>query len=224
MSKLEDLSGRRFNQLTAIKKTGARGNQTLWLCICDCGNTTEVGKNNLMRGHTKSCGCLKHQESKNKTHGKSKNRLYFVWRDMINRCYNANVSDYPNYGGRGITVCDEWKSDFQAFYDWAIANGYVPNAKRGECTLDRIDGNDNYCPLNCRIVNEKVQQNNRRNNVYIEYAGSIYTLAQLSEMSGIPYKTLYRRIRSLKWDIERAMNEKIQVANHRINDLENDAK
>ena len=205
MSKQEDLRGMKFHKLTVISKTGSKSHQTMWLCVCDCGNKTEVAKGNLISGHTKSCGCMKHQESKQRTHGKSKSRLYYIWRDMLNRCYNKSVSDYPNYGGRGIVICEEWKEDFQAFYDWSMTNGYNPDAKRGIYTLDRKDVDKDYSPSNCRWVNVKTQQNNRRNNVRIEYNGTIYTLAQLSEVTGVPYKTLHRRIRSLKWDIERAV-------------------
>ena len=207
MSKFEDLSGKKFNKLTAMKAVGCKGHQTMWLCKCECGNETEVAKGNLLNGHTKSCGCLKHQESKNKTHGKCNNRLYYIWRDMLNRCYNENVPDYPNYGGRGIAVCDEWKNDFQAFYDWMMSQGYEIGAIRGKYTLDRINVDDNYCPSNCRLVNTKEQQNNRRNNILVEYNGKSYTLAQLSDLTGIKYGTLHKRIQILKWSVKRAVEK-----------------
>ena len=82
------------------------------------------------------------------------------------RCYNENSTAYKHYGGRGITICDEWKNDFQAFHDWAMQNGYDENAIRGDCTIDRIDVDGNYCPENCRWVDMKVQANNKRKKKY----------------------------------------------------------
>ena len=87
---------------------------------------------------------------------------------MLQRCNNANKKNYHNYGGRGIKVCSEWQNSFEAFRDWAMANGYNPEAKRGECTLDRIDVNGNYCPENCRwITNAEQQRNKRKRGVFL---------------------------------------------------------
>jgi transcriptional regulator with XRE-family HTH domain len=93
---------------------------------------------------------------------KNNKRLYQVFRNMIQRCYNPNCPDFKDYGGRGITICDEWLYDFGAFWDWAMANGYDENAKYGECTIDRIDVNGKYEPSNCRWVSMMVQNWNRR--------------------------------------------------------------
>ena len=155
-----NLIGQCFGRLTVIEKgEETSSGQSMWICKCECGKKTKpIFGANLTRGHTKSCGCLRTKHNKHNT------RLYEVWRGMKKRCYCTSDQAYKNYGGRGISVCEEWRDNFQAFYGWAMANGYNPSAKQGECTLDRIDVNGNYEPSNCRWVTMKVQQNNRRNN------------------------------------------------------------
>lgn len=155
-----NLIGKRFGDLVVIAESPERKNsQKCWICQCDCGNTTPpILSGNLRAGHTTSCGCRKTK------HGKYKSRLYSVWHGMKKRCYCKTDKAYCNYGGRGISVCEEWKNDYLSFEKWAFRNGYDENAKQGECTLDRIDVNGNYEPTNCRWVSMKVQQNNRRNN------------------------------------------------------------
>ncbi|RRC92739.1 hypothetical protein EII25_03435 [Erysipelotrichaceae bacterium OH741_COT-311] len=137
----------------------------MWECNCDCGNKTEVIQENLLNGHTKSCGCASSKYTmgeRMKTHGMSNTRLYYVWKAMKARCSNPNVEQYPNYGGRGIFVCAEWMSSFDNFKEWALLNGYDSNAEFGKCTIDRINPDGNYEPSNCRWVDMKVQANNKR--------------------------------------------------------------
>lgn len=159
-----DLSGKRFGRLTVIERSSEIGSIVKWLCRCDCGNYTTVASQPLRLGQTKSCGCL-HDEvagDSARTHGHSKTRLYAVWKDMRQRCFNQNNPNFYKYGARGITICAEWANSFEAFHDWAFANGYDPNAARGECTIDRINNDGNYEPSNCRWVSMKVQVKNRR--------------------------------------------------------------
>ena len=121
---------------------------------------------------------------------KTKERLHRIWKGIKARCYNPNREAYSNYGGRGITVCDEWKNDFQAFYDWAMANGYTD-----DLTLDRIENDGNYEPDNCRWATRKEQGNNSRHNHLITAYGKTQTMQQWSDETGISYNTMKTRIR-----------------------------
>ena len=171
--RLIDITGNRYGILTVIgqeeSKFFGKTKQTMWLCKCDCGNTTIVSKTNLRNGNNISCGCLAkaHSRVANKKHGLShKERLYGIWKGMKNRCYNKKLDCYKYYGGRGISVCKEWRESYEVFRDWALSNGYkeiiLPNGNN-KLTIDRINNNGNYEPNNCRWVDMKVQNSNKRN-------------------------------------------------------------
>lgn len=167
---LRNLSGRTFGRLRVLDRADdyiapSGKHHVQWRCVCDCGCETIVDAGQLTSGKTKSCGCLRaeHLAAGNVTHGGRSDRLYHVYSNMKNRCYNSNSQDYQYYGDRGIRICDEWLSDYAAFKKWAYANGYDPEAPRGECTIDRIDVDGNYEPSNCRWVSMQVQSQNRRN-------------------------------------------------------------
>ena len=195
MSNLKNIIGKKYNRLEVIsREKNSKGGQTRWLCKCDCGNTIIAFGVNLRNGHTQSCGCLQREQASkvNSTHGKSKSRLHNIWKTMKQRCVNPNNHNYKNYGGRGITICEEWEKDYLKFEEWALKNGYDENAKYGECTIDRIDVNGNYEPSNCRWVTQKEQARNKRNCRYVFFEGEKYTLAELSEILEVPAEKVYR--------------------------------
>lgn len=132
-------------------------------------------------------------------------RLRPVWRGMKNRCYNSKAPKYKYYGGRGITVCAEWKDNFQAFYEWSLANGYEEGL-----TLDRENVDGNYEPSNCRWVTVNVQNGNKRNNRLLEYQGVTKSIPEWSAITGIPTTIIYGRIHYHGWTVERALTTKVR--------------
>lgn len=183
-----------------------------YICKCECGNLLIVPHNHLRSGHTKSCGCeMKRINSEMRKaeafHGLWQSRIYNTHSKMINRCYNPKAPNYQDYGGRGIYICDEWmekdneghRIGFINFYNWAIENGYDDSL-----SIDRIDNDGPYAPWNCRWVDTKIQNNNRRNSHYIDYKGYNFPISIWSEITGLDWQIIEKRLKN-GWSIEKTL-------------------
>ena len=203
-----EMIGRRFGRLVVLYQcdnyfSPSGSSHKRFVCKCDCGVEKTVLKEHLTSGRTRSCGCWRVEVGQKQTHGEIHTRLYKIWGNMLNRCSNPNNPVWYNYGGRGIFVCDEWKQ-YEGFRDWANNSGYNDNL-----SIDRIDNNKGYSPDNCRWVDANIQNNNRRNNCYIEYKGEIRTISEWAAILNIEYHTLYNRIKR-GWDVEDAFNKPLR--------------
>lgn len=185
--------GQRFGRLVVqslIDDVASSDVPTRWKCLCDCGNTVVVRGYNLVSGGTKSCGCLMRERAseQNKTHGETKTRIHNIWNHMKQRCENPSNKAYGWYGGRGISVCEEWH-DYTVFRNWAVSHGY-----RDNLTLDRIDVNGNYEPANCRWITLREQQRNKRNNVRLTFMGETRTICDWADILGCFPSAVYRTV------------------------------
>ena len=208
MAVRDDLTGQKFGKLTVLwydhtHKTPSGQSKAYWKCKCDCGNTAVVDAQSLKCLHTTSCGCnssRSHIGDVRRTHGESKTRLYAIWCGMISRCNNPSRIAYKDYGGRGISVCEEWHS-YIPFKQWSMDNGYAD-----KLTLERKNVNCGYCPENCEWISKAAQADNRRNSLLFTYGGKTQNLKKWSEECGIKYGTLRARIYLFGWDFERAIS------------------
>lgn len=183
-----DLTGYRHGRLTVISKSDH--GRTLYVCRCDCGKEKEMTAYYIF--HDLSCGCMEKENKDNLgehniTHGMTETRLYRTWCKMKERCYNPNIQYYPRYGGRGITICDEWRYSFESFHDWAFSVGYDSSLTGNEQSLDRINPDGNYEPSNCRWITHKEQCRNRTNNRFVVHHGKKMTVSEFCETYGITY-------------------------------------
>lgn len=191
-----------FDGVKVLRYSHTEGNHSFYDCEClHCGKEFATRIDGVKNGHTTSCGCLSeewmHSGQINRKHGLTNDRAYWLWAKIKSRCYNPKAREFPNYGGRGVKMCDDWL-DPEKFIKWAYENGYDKDAPKGRCTLDRIDVNGDYDPENCRWVTNKQQQNNRRNNLVAKYNGETHTAAEWSEILNIPYPTMRSVIKSGK--------------------------
>lgn len=152
MSRIIDMTGQICGRWTVLQFDCTKDYEAYWICKCACGTVRSVNGCDLRSGRSTSCGCysveLVQKTKPGTKHGLKKlnPRLYRIWQCMLNRCRNKKRDDYRAYGGRGISVCEEWHQ-FPAFYAWAIANGYADNL-----TIDRKEVDGNYEPSNCQWI------------------------------------------------------------------------
>lgn len=186
---VKNLSGSKFGRLTVIGENGrSKQGSVIWLCQCECGNQVSVNSSYLMTNTTRSCGCLKKEESINRftTHGKSRTRLYITWSGMNQRCYDQNCKSYKSYGAKGVTICDEWKS-FSSFQKWAEQCGYNDKA-----TIDRKDSSGNYCPENCQWLSFQDNREKHRDSIMLSHNGEVHPLKTWCDKLGLPVNTVRR--------------------------------
>lgn len=177
------------------------------IVFANAENLLNARISSLINGTTKSCGCYKNDNvSKNRiTHGKTNEILYRVWANIIQRCENEKIKNFKNYGGRGIAVCDEWRHDFIAFYNWAIANRWSKGLE-----IDRRNNDGNYEPGNCRIVTRKINCNNTRRCKMFMLEGVNMTLTEICNHLKLNYNVVHQRIFKYKWSFEQAIKSTIR--------------
>lgn len=152
---IKDISGKKFGKITVVSFHSIRNGRSMWNCQCECGTECICDSHSLLENSISSCGCGK--RTHNLQHGMSTTRIYRIWSAIKTRCGNLNADNYKYYGERGISVCEEWKEDFNSFAKWALTSGY-----NDSLTIDRKDVNGNYEPSNCRWVTMAEQNKNKR--------------------------------------------------------------
>jgi hypothetical protein len=212
MGKIEDLTGQKFNRLTAIgfnrkgtffsKNTGKKYYRYYWDCKCDCGNNCVIEAGKLKSGWSKSCGCynLERISERFHIHGLSKTYMESTRRNILDRCYKETTDFYKDYGGRGITVCDRWKGK-DGLKNFAEDMGERPEGTQ----IDRIDNNGPYSPENCRWATNKENCRNKRDTKFITFNGKTQSLPDWADELGMSNKVLSERI--IKWGEYRALAE-----------------
>lgn len=211
MRQREDLTGHPFGRLTvqgyshSIKR-GPR-QYPYWNCRCECGTVKPVSVDNLRSGHAKSCGCLSPDRTREvfTIHGMTDSPEFKIWTGILTRCYNPEAKSFDHYGGAGITMCEEWKSSFQAFL---FAVGLRPSPVH---SIDRFPNRDgNYEPGNVRWATPEEQANNKRNNVRVWFAGQRLPIQVWARLLGIPGNCLWQRLCIAKWTVQRAFNTPVR--------------
>ncbi len=207
MARLKDLTGQQFGRIVILRRDPSPAETTgaYWICSCDCGNEFSARGSNLTKGDIRSCGCLRRElaAARMTRHGGKKRSgatpEYRVWSQMIGRCHTETNESFPDYGARGIIVCERWRSDFAAFLS---DMGPRPSLKH---TLDRIENDGNYEPGNCRWATRTQQNRNRRVNVTLLLDGALMTLAEAAERCGLAYSAVQARLRDQGLLLHRAL-------------------
>jgi len=196
--------GEKFGKLTITAHHISQGHRRMWPCKCECGNTAMVSTKALRNGHTKSCGCLVLTQE-----GKSKSKMYSTWRGIKRRTRDPKYAGYAHYGAKGIQMCDRWFNSFAAFCE---DMGTKPTEQH---SIDRINGDGNYEPGNCRWATAETQNQNRREyNTRLTFNGKTQTIAEWSRELGIGQTTITQRLYSYGYSVERALGEPVKKRNN----------
>lgn len=195
--------GTKYSHFTIVKDMGIKKGGRFVLALCDCGIEKQVRLADIKCGSSTNCGCIRRKKMSeiNTSHGLSTDPLYSVWQGIKDRCYRKTNEKYDRYGGRGIVVCEEWKNDFKAFYDWAMEKGW-----RQGLEIDRENNDGIYSPVNCRVTTVIVNRRNTSSNRMLEYNGEKKCLSEWAEIIGISQDTLKDRVGKLKWSVEKALS------------------
>lgn len=202
MGKFIDRTGLRYGMLTVVARKEAgpasNGRRVQWVCLCDCGSHCVTTGHALAAGHTTSCGCYQRESTslRARTHGKSRSATHNSWRAMKERCLNPANLKFPEYGGRGIKVCERWMK----YEGFAADMGDRP----AKMTLDRINPNGNYEPSNCRWASAKTQAENRRG-IGRMWKGTVRTIADIARLEGLPRTSLQKRVKHYGETVEDAV-------------------
>ena len=212
---VKDISGQKVGKWAVIRYLGAihpGQTTTYYLCRCECGVERPVNSSALRRGKSISCGCYQREVARNRwtIHGLNDHPLRSHYHAMKSRCYDTRNMGYPNYGGRGVKICQEWLDSYPAFVEWALNSGWAEGL-----TIDRIDVNGDYSPDNCRWITRAEQSHNTRRNKFYTYQGQTKTLTQWSRDLKIPYERLRGRLRKCGCTFEEAVKmEEAYVSHH----------
>lgn len=181
-------------------------NRKRWkaVCRCECGKVAVLSADHLRSAAMVRCNSC-HVANRNRTHGMSNERLYKVFHGIKQRCENPKSHAWSDYGGRGITLCEEWSNSYIAFRDWAMQNGYATHLQ-----IDRIDNDKGYCPTNCRWTNSAEQGRNRRSNIVLSFAGKTQCVADWERDTGIKEATIRTRLK-LGWPLEKALTNPVRT-------------
>lgn len=179
----KDITGQVYGKLKAIRYTGKN-----WEFLCQCGNTTFSTSYKVRSGHTKSCGCARSEANAGFKHGMAYSDENKVWCGIKTRCFNPNRKDWKNYGGRGISMCERWLHNFEAFFE---DMGRRPSKNH---SIERKDNSGDYTPENCIWTTSYVQGQNKRNNCKLTVGGITKKLKEWSKQTGIGFTTLQQRI------------------------------